>query len=232
MVAVVRRHGFLACDLPLSLDMSQQRATIRARQSRDGRTAVSAPPAAGWGHLDPPAHSVQFYADDGFLLDQVSRFAGAALGSGAAAVILATEAHREGLARRLEGRGLGLARAAAQGRYVALDAAETLARFVAHGWPHAARFTEVVGSVIVRATAAARSDLWPRLPGARRRPPVGPGAGPLHHSGDRPPARRASARRGRGAGWLPLRGGPCAAARRRATRYGGVRCRPWQAVRW
>jgi signal transduction histidine kinase len=104
------------------------------------------------------AHSVQFYADDGLLLDGLARFVGAALVVGDAAIVIATAAHRQGLARRLAARGLDLDRAAAGGRYVALDAAETLATFMVDDWPDAERFAARIGGVVRQATSAASSD--------------------------------------------------------------------------
>ena len=68
-------------------------------------------------------HVVQFYTDHDALLDSLSRFIGSALVAGEAAVVLATEAHREGLAQRLKTRGIDTATAIQQGRYVPLDAA-------------------------------------------------------------------------------------------------------------
>ncbi len=109
---------------------------------------------------DHTGHSVQFYADDSFLLDGLSRFIGTALGAGDAAIVLATPAHREALERRLQGRGLSTAKSIRQGRYIVLDAAETLQKFIVEGFPDAARFTEVVSSLLVRARAAVE-------PGAR-----------------------------------------------------------------
>ena len=99
-------------------------------------------------------HSVQFYADDSFLLDGLSRFIGTALGAGDAAIVLATQAHREALERRLQARGLSTAKAIRQGRYIVLDAAETLQKFMVEGFPDAARFRKVLSSVVVRARGA------------------------------------------------------------------------------
>ena len=99
-------------------------------------------------------HSVQFYADDSFLLDGLSRCTGTALGAGDAAIVLATQAHREALERRLQARGLSTAKAIRQGRYIVLDAAETLQRFMLEGFPDAARFREGLSSVVVRARGA------------------------------------------------------------------------------
>jgi signal transduction histidine kinase len=115
-------------------------------------------PLAHWADHQNPAHVVQFYGDDGFLLDELSRFIGTALGAGEAAVVIATKEHRDGLARRLKIWGLDANWAVAQGRYVALDAAETLSKFMRDGWPDAARFAEVVGGLIEKVRAASGSE--------------------------------------------------------------------------
>ena len=113
------------------------------------------------GESDPGAHAVQFYTDSSFFLDELSRFVGTALVAGDAAVVIATKAHRDGLAQRLQSRGFDTARATEQGRYVALDAAETLAKIMRDGWPDAALFTQVIGSVLGQAATAARDKNSP-----------------------------------------------------------------------
>jgi signal transduction histidine kinase len=119
-------------------------------------------PAAGWVDLDSHAHTVQFYGDDSFLLDELSRYVGSALGAGDASVVIATRAHREGLARRLKARGLDISLASRQGRYVSLDAAGTLSKFMRDGRPDQARFGEVVGGAIASAALEARGE-FPRV---------------------------------------------------------------------
>ena len=114
------------------------------------------PPVAGRA-LDPHTHCVQFYEEDTYLLDELSRFIGAALGAGDVALVIATPAHRSGLEQRLQARGLDLPRALAQGRYVALDAAATLARFMGDELPDAARFREHIGGIFARAAAAGQA---------------------------------------------------------------------------
>lgn len=99
-------------------------------------------------------HSVQFYSDDPFLIDALSRFMGAALGAGDAGVVIATESHRSQLAVRLAERGVDVNLAVEQGRYIALDAAQTLAQFMDNGFPDEERFAQVIGGVISRAKAA------------------------------------------------------------------------------
>jgi signal transduction histidine kinase len=104
-----------------------------------------------------PAHAVQFYGEDGFLLDELTQFIGTSLGAGESALVIATKDHRDGLARRLQVLGLDTTRAMIHGRYVVLDAAETLAKITVGGWPDAALFAEVIGSVMATVTAAAGS---------------------------------------------------------------------------
>src|SRR5947207_5114930 len=105
--------------------------------SSSGYPSASLVPPAEWDGHACRVHGVQFYSDDTFLLDEMSRFIGSALGAGDAGLVIATQAHREGLARRLEAQGLDLARASTQGRYVGLDAATMLATVMRDGWPDA-----------------------------------------------------------------------------------------------
>src|SRR6266568_320753 len=79
---------------------------------------------------DHGGHMVQFYHDDNFLLEAVSRFVGPALACGDAAVVIATQAHREGLEQLLKSHGLDISKVARQGRYLTLDATEALAQIM------------------------------------------------------------------------------------------------------
>jgi hypothetical protein len=97
------------------------------------------------------AHVVQFYDEDAFLVDAVSRFVGRAIGGGEAVIVVATKAHREGLEIGMAGRGVDLAVIRKTGRYVSLDAAEILSRFMISGHPEATRFFDVMSRYIDRA---------------------------------------------------------------------------------
>ena len=122
---------------------------------------ASTAPMAHWANHPHTAHVVQFYGEDRFLLDELSRFIGNALGAGKPAVVIATREHREGLNERLRASGLDPARAVAQGRYLPLDAAETLSQIMQDGLPDPARFTELVGSAIAKLKAATQGDPGP-----------------------------------------------------------------------
>jgi len=104
------------------------------------------------------AHDVQFYTEDRFLLDELTPFISAALRAGNSAVVIATRGHNDSLSQRLKREGFDLDTVIAAGRYVVLDAAQTLARFMVKGMPDAPRFSEVIGGVIARAAAAAQDE--------------------------------------------------------------------------
>jgi signal transduction histidine kinase/CheY-like chemotaxis protein len=109
-------------------------------------------PHAHWSEMSDTEHFVQFYEADDFLLDSLSGYVGTALNTGDAALVIATQARREGLEARLQQKGLDVAAATASGKYVSLDAAETLSKFMVDGLPEPGRFTEAVGNLIVSAT--------------------------------------------------------------------------------
>ncbi len=103
------------------------------------------------------AHAVQFYQGDAFLLDELRRFIGAALCIGEAAIVIATNAHRQGLEQGLVAGGLDVPRIRARGRYVSVDAAETVSTLMRDGKPDASRFARVMGDLVERARANAEA---------------------------------------------------------------------------
>ena len=123
---------------------------------RLGYDPASVAPPPDWKDLDHCGHVVQFYADDSFLLKGLSRFIGSALGAGDAGIVIATKPHRDELTLRLQALGLDTARSVKQGRFVSLDAAETLSEFMVDGWPDEARFAEVIGGVLKRVTSSVK----------------------------------------------------------------------------
>jgi PAS domain S-box-containing protein len=102
-------------------------------------------------------HVAYFYQASDSLLEALCDFIGPALGAGNAAVIIATRTHLEGLEHRLRARGLDTHKASKQGRYVALDASETLAKIMLEGMPDGSRFAEIVGGAIARARASVKA---------------------------------------------------------------------------
>jgi signal transduction histidine kinase len=93
-------------------------------------------------------HAVQFYEHESYFLDSLTDYIGSALSAMGAGILIATPPHRDGVAQRLTARGLDVVGAGAQGRYVALDARDTLTRFMVDGWPDPARFDDTIGTLI------------------------------------------------------------------------------------
>jgi PAS domain S-box-containing protein/excisionase family DNA binding protein len=113
-------------------------------------------PEDGWSwdtqQMAGSEHIVQLYETDASLLDAVAGFIGAALRAGDAGIVVATQPHRDGLQERLRAQGLDMG----DGRYVALDATETLSRFMGYGMPDPARFADVIGGVVEGAARGGR----------------------------------------------------------------------------
>lgn len=76
-----------------------------------------------WGF--PHRHEIVFSSDDELLQDSLVSFVAAALMAGDAAIVWATEPHRDNLRQRLKVRGVGVDAAIRAGTYIAADAAET-----------------------------------------------------------------------------------------------------------
>jgi signal transduction histidine kinase len=104
-------------------------------------------------------HLVQYYENEGFLYDRVTDFMSDGLRGGDAAILIATRAHREGVESRLLGKGVDLPDLTAGGRYHALDAQETLSRFMVNGGPDPERFASTIGPVIRTARSGDRRVL-------------------------------------------------------------------------
>jgi excisionase family DNA binding protein len=124
---------------------------LSAAASAHDRATDLHTPGANWTAMGASDHFVQFYESDDVMLDAVGGFIGAGLRAGEAGIVIATEAHREGLEERLRAGGVGVDAAHARGQYVVLDAADTLSRFMVDGTPEPVRFAEVVGGVVARA---------------------------------------------------------------------------------
>jgi signal transduction histidine kinase len=113
-------------------------------------------PRGLWSQHGGHQHGVQFYSEDNFLLEELSEYIGKALRAGDAAIVVATEQHREGLLLWLTAQGLDIAELIEEGRFVSLDAGQVLAEFMLDGSPNEERFHAVVGGVVARAIASAR----------------------------------------------------------------------------
>jgi DNA-binding NarL/FixJ family response regulator len=148
----------------------------RAKQdfsSRDDRKFLAAGPMAAVDsrtlencnpgqHLALPKangasnHRVHFYSKEASLENNLASFIGSTLKAGNAAIVLATEPHRQTLLLRLRALGLDIDTIEQQGRYIALDAADTLSALMMQGVLDSTGFQDLCGNVIVKAANAGR----------------------------------------------------------------------------
>jgi PAS domain-containing protein len=98
-------------------------------------------------------HAVQFYENDSALIEALGKHIGTALESGDTAIVIATKAHRQGLAEELRLRKINASAAVKAGLFIQLDAAETLASFMVGGGPDKQKFEETVGALVSQAAA-------------------------------------------------------------------------------
>jgi len=94
------------------------------------------------------AHVVHFYDRSNDLIEAVGRYIAEPISTSGSAVVIATPAHRAGLDEWLDRQDLDWESARNEGRYVALDAAETMDRFMVKDRPDAALFRAVLSPIL------------------------------------------------------------------------------------
>jgi hypothetical protein len=93
-------------------------------------------------------HFVHLYQETPFLADAVADYLGETLSAGAAAIVIATPAHRAAFLERLHAEP-----ALREGRLKLLDAEQTLADLITDGMPQWQPFQETVGAVLAELCA-------------------------------------------------------------------------------
>lgn len=111
------------------------------------------------GTLQRGGHGVEFYGYDAQIVRKVAEFLTPGLDADEAAIVIATEPHRNALDGELGSRGVDVRAARESGRLVMLDAATVLSKFVNGHDPDAARFEEVIGGEIAKAQATGASHV-------------------------------------------------------------------------
>src|ERR1700730_3497480 len=104
----------------------------------------------------PERHVVQLYEQDHELVLAVGEFLATGLRGGEVAVVVAMPAHVEGIEAAIAADGIDLGEAREEGRYLAVDANETLSALTTGGDPDSGLFVVVVGGLIDRALGAGR----------------------------------------------------------------------------
>ena len=109
-----------------------------------------------WGEISPCEHLVQIYQDEGVFLDSLEGFVAGGIIAGDGVVVIATPLHLASLNERLTARGIDIATAVKSNQYLALDAAETLSKFIVMGWPDEDFFRALVTGILQRAKGGNR----------------------------------------------------------------------------
>jgi len=106
-------------------------------------------------------HVVQFYVDDGVLLDELAALFRGSLGKGQSVAAIMTSARRIALERRLLAQGLDVSEATQNGRLCWLDATPALSEFMEPAGPNRERFLLKFGDKLrkLHATVAKRGDV-------------------------------------------------------------------------
>ena len=114
--------------------------------------AASFASPAAWTDVTPHSHLVQFYEDDGFLIDSLTRWFADGLSAGDSCIYVGTEAHRVSLDQHLNARGVDLDKLCKEGRFVCCDASQVLSTFMVEEWPDEALFIRAIEGVLRRVT--------------------------------------------------------------------------------
>ena len=103
-------------------------------------------------------HIVQFYEEDSSFIESLSQSVGAALQAGDGVIVIATEAHREGLAKRLKTLGVDTAEPMARGHTSCWMPPKLSRSFCGRAGRTRRCFAEIMGNTIARAREAAEGD--------------------------------------------------------------------------
>ena len=109
-----------------------------------------------------PRHEVCFYTDDASFLRSLTGFIESTLEAGNAVIVVATASHQKSFLQCLQADGVDSAAAIKQGRYIPLDAADTLSSFMVNDLPDPVRFSRVVNDLLESAAKAAKGE-QPRI---------------------------------------------------------------------
>jgi PAS domain S-box-containing protein len=127
------------------------------RRATAGVVKTNVPQTAGVPHHCPCSdHFVQFYEHDDFLISALGQFIVDGLTGEANTLVIATPAHQAALDAHLDSLGIDVAAQRENGRYMTLDATETLSTFMVGGVPDAALFQRHVGELVARQSAGGR----------------------------------------------------------------------------
>lgn len=108
-------------------------------------------------HDEHAFHELASYGDDATLVDDFVRFIEAALRAGNPAIVIATEAHRSAILQSLQSRW-DVTEAMKEGRFISLDASDTIATFMVDDLPDSVKVSTAVGDLVRKAAQIGKSE--------------------------------------------------------------------------
>ncbi len=108
------------------------------------------------GAISASQHVAQFYESDAYIVQVVRDFVATGLRTGEAVVVIASAANLQHVAAHLHEQGIDVDAASEEGRYVPLDATDTLIGLLVDGQPDPQRFAHVMHAHIGRVARSGR----------------------------------------------------------------------------
>ena len=113
-------------------------------------------PTSGWSDMSSSDHFVQFYEADAFIVNSIAEYVIHGLKSGEICIVAATGEHLREIEHLIGSFATGLNVARAEGRYIPLDALDTLSEMIVDGMPDADLFSSVIGEILAKAVRSGR----------------------------------------------------------------------------
>ncbi len=107
-------------------------------------------PQTFWGEVAQSDHVLQIYKDENAFLDLLEEYVRGGIMAGDGIIVIATSTHLNALEDRLISDGYNISTLKVNDQYLALNAHETLAKFMVNGWPDKHLFMKTVSQLIVR----------------------------------------------------------------------------------
>lgn len=139
--------------------------SLREQDFTDSKDEYTADDPRSERSVEPPPtqnaeirHEVEFYSDDAAFVTGFAAFIEAVLDAGNAAILIATESHRSGILQKLKAKGLDVGAAIKQGRYLSLDAVETVSTLMINDVLDPIHYAKVVGDLLTKAAKSAEGE--------------------------------------------------------------------------
>lgn len=104
-----------------------------------------------WREIAPCSHVVQIYEDREVFMNLLEGFVAGGITVGDCVIVIAETQQLKDLQKRLVSHGLDLEALSARNQFIALDAAETLAKFMVNDWPDFQLFMVTMNALFQRA---------------------------------------------------------------------------------